>query len=257
MHHHNQHQKVRLAAAVMLAILVGLLAFGSRANAQSLDDPPAPATNSSMGAGGASYGTESVTIDEDTPAVADGAAPADPTDDSTAQPASGGSLIEPAPSAGAVASGDASDDGSVLEIPQVVNLQNGNNRNQPADGAVANADGSDDDTAQSSQDGQNDAADDNLATTADQVGTVQDYEDQANETPPGTIFFAPGVAIVRFPPPLFSPLPRPPFGVPMASPIILPPISRGPFPSTSPMLMAPRFGTFGSFPRGGLMRLRR
>jgi len=76
------------------------------------------------------------------------------------------------------------------------------------------------------------------------------------------ILFAPVVSVVRFPrQPLFSPLPpRPPFGVPMArSPIILPPTSSGPFPSTSPMLMGPRFGTFtsfprvGSFPYGGLM----
>jgi hypothetical protein len=44
----------------------------------------------------------------------------------------------------------------------------------------------------------------------------------------------------------------------VASPMILPPTSSGPFPSTSPMLMTPRFTTpGGSFLRGGLMGFHR
>jgi hypothetical protein len=206
---------------------------------------------------------KSVTIDgPDGPIVSDDATTANSIDDATVASDPESSAVEPAPFASAAVSGEAagpdSENNSVLELPQVLNLSNGSTANPPADGAAAHADGNDDDLAQSNQNGQ-DTADDDLAAAADQVGTLRDYEDQANRVPLGPIFFAPGFAIVRFPrPPLFNPLSRPPFGVPMAtSPIILPPTSSGPFPSTSPMLMAPHIRTLGSFPGRGLMGLHR
>ena len=162
-------------------------------------------------------------------------------------------------------SGAGAENGSVLELPQAVNPSTGSTVARPPDGASAGAEGNDDDTAQSDQVGQDTTADSDLPATADQVGTLEDYENQVAEAPPGVIFFAP-VTAVRFPrPPIFNPAVRPPFGVPLVtSPIILPPTSSGPFPSTSPMLMAPgprlmtpRFATFGSFRGGGFMGVHR
>jgi hypothetical protein len=229
------------------------------------------ASDSSLAERAIPPGVESPTIDTpDAPTVSDDAITANGTDDSAAYPASAKSDTEYAPSGGAVgsdeASGSNSENSAVLELPQVVNLPNGGTANASADEASANRDGNDDDdAAQSSQDGEDTAGDHDLAAMGSQVGTLNDYENQANEVPPGVILVAPVVGVVRFPrPPLFSPLPRSLFGAPMAtSPIILPPTSSGPFPSTSPMLMGPRFGTFGSFPRvgsfphGGLMGARR
>jgi len=256
MYHHNQHNKIRLVGAVTLAMLVGPLAGGGRAHAQAPDDSPARASDSSFADRAIAPNMESLTIDTpDAPAVSDDATTANGTDDSAA-PASANSDVEYAPSGSVAgsdnASGSASANRAVLEIPQIVNLSNGDAANAPADEASANLDGNDDDTAQSGQNGQDAADGHDLAAMGSQVGTLKDYENQADQTPPQVIFFAPVVRVVPFPrPPLFRPLPRP-LGVPIArSPILLPPTSSGPFPSTSPMLMAPRFGTFGSFPHVG------
>jgi hypothetical protein len=258
MHHQDQHYKIRLVGVVTIAMLVGLLAGGRGAHGQSLDDSSAPASDSSLAERAIPPGVESPTIDTpDAPAVSDDAITTNDTDDSAASPVSANSDTEYAPSGGAVgsdeASGSNSENSAVLELPQVVNLPNGSTANASADEASANPDGNDDDTAQSSQDGEDNVGDHDLAAMAGQVGTLEDYQDQANEAPPpGVIVFAP-VTVVGLPrPPLFNSLPRPLFGAPMAtSPIILPPTSSGPFPSTSPMLMGRRFGAFGSFPRVG------
>ncbi|MBV8054347.1 MAG: hypothetical protein JO071_03805 [Deltaproteobacteria bacterium] len=257
MHHHNQHNKIRLVGAVALAMLVGLLVGGERAHAQVPDDSSARASDSASAERAIAPEVEPLTIDTpDVPAVSDDATTANGTDDSAAHPGSANSDVEYAPSVSIMssdeASGSASANSAVLEIPQVVNLSNGDAANAPADEASANSDGNDDDTAQSGQNGQDTAGGHDLAATGGDVGTLTDYENQAGQTPPHVIFFGPVVRVVPVPrPPLFCPLPRP-LGVPIArSPIILPPSSSGPFPSTSPMLMAPRFGTFGSFPHIG------
>lgn len=275
MHHHDQHDKIWLVGVVTIAMLVGLLTGGRRAHAQALDDSSAGASDSSLAERAIPSGVESLTIGTpDAPASSDDAATVDGTDDSAAHSVSADSDVESAASGSAAgsdeASGSASENGAVLEIPQVVNLPSGGGANAPADEASANFEGNDDDVAQSSQDGEDTAGGDDMAAMAGQVGTLKDYQNQANEAPPRVIFFAPVVRVVRFPrpplfsppprPPLYSPLPRPQFGLPIARPpIIWPPTSSGPFPSTSPMLMAPRFGAFSSFPRvgsfppGGLM----
>jgi hypothetical protein len=248
MHCHSQRYEVWLNAVIMIVMLVALVAGCGRAYAQSADDSTADATRA-------------VIVDVPDPTGATD----DPTiahriDDSVAG-VSDSSAVEPGASAGSVRadepSGSESEDGAVLEIPRVIDLANGNRVDRPTEGASANVDGNDDDTTQSGQDNQDLAADDDLAPADDQVGTLEDYENQAGAAPMGPIFFGPGIAIVRFPhPPPLNPRAWPPFGSPMASsPIILPPTSSGPFPSTSPMLMAPR--PFGSFPGGGLMGLHR
>lgn len=259
MHHPNQHE-IKLIGVITIAMLVGLFAGSRRVHAQSMDDPSARAADSSPDARAIPPGAGSLTIDTpDAPAVSDDAMSANSMDDSTAGPVSDNSAVGDAPTGSAVVSDEASDpgsaDGAVLEIPQVVNLPAGGNADQSADGGLASGDSTDDDVAQSGQDGQDTLGDRDLASMADQVGTLRDYQNQAEQGPLGPFFFAPGMAIVRFPrPPLFNTLPRPSFGVPMArSPIILPPTSSGPFPSTSPMLMAPRFGALGSFRSGGLI----
>jgi hypothetical protein len=270
MHHHNQHDKVRLVGVVTISMLVGLLAAGRRASAQSLDSSAAGMTNASSDDRTIPPDVKSLTIDTpDLPSASDEATTANDVDDSAAPPMGEDPDVEDAPSANAVgsdeASGSASENGAVLEIPQVVNLPNGGSANVPADEASANPESNDDDTALSSQDDDEDdtGGESDLTEAGSPVGTLADYQNQASEAPPGAIFFAPPVAVVAIPrPPLFNPLLRPPLGTPMvAAPIILPP--------TSPMLMAPRPGTFGpfprfgsfprvgSFPRGGLMGARR
>jgi len=259
MHHHNQLHKIWLVAVTTSAMIAALPAGGLRAHAQSWNDSPPHATDSS----GAASGSESVNIDApDAPAISGDATTANRVNDTTAHPMSDDSEAGPAPAARPVvpdeASGSGAEDDAVLEIPQVVNLSNASSADRSADGAAASAEGNDD-IAQSNQAGENTAAGDDLAPTADQVGTLEDYENQAGAVPLGPIFWAPGVAIVRLPRlPLLSPLPRAPIGLPIVtSPIILPPTSSGPFPSTSPMLMAPRIGTLGPFPRGGLFGFHR
>jgi hypothetical protein len=277
MHHHNQHDKVRLVGIVTISMLVGLLAMGRRASAQSLDSSAAGVSNASPDNRTIPPGVKSLTIDTpDLSSASDDATTASDADDSAAPPMSDKPDVEDAASANAVgsdeASGSASENGAVLEIPQVVNLRNGDSANVPADETSANTESNDDDTALSSQDDEDDTGgESDLTEDGSPVGTLADYQNQASEAPPGAVFFVPPVAVVAVPrPPLFNPYLRPPFGAPMvAAPIILPPTSSGPFPSTSPMLMAPgpgtlgpfpRFGSFphvGSFPRGGLIGARR
>jgi hypothetical protein len=157
------------------------------------------------------------------------------------------------------ASGSDSQDSAVLELPQIVDLRNGNGGDEQADEATASGPANDDDTAQSGPSGQDTAVADGLPQSADQVGTLRDYQNQMNQAPGGPIFVAPGFAVVRLPRPLFFNPPSPRFlrGPMATAPVFLPPTSSGPFPSTSPMLMGPRIGTLGSFPRGGSMRFRR
>jgi hypothetical protein len=277
MHYHNQHDKVRLVGVVTISMLVGLLAAGRRASAQSLDSSAAGVSNASPDDRTIPPGVKSPTIDTpDLPSASDDATTATDVDDSAPPPMGDNPDAEDASSANAVgsdeASGSASENGAVLEIPQVVNLRNGGSANVPADEASANPESNDDDTALSSQDdGDDTGGESDLTEAGSPVGTLADYQNQASEAPPGAIFLAPPVGVVAIPrPPLFNPFLRPPVGAPIvAAPIILPPTSSGSFPSTSPMLMAPRpgtlgtfprFGSFprvGSFPRGGFMGVRR
>jgi hypothetical protein len=261
MHHHNQHDKVRLVGVVTISMLVGLLAAGRRASAQSLDSS-AGVSNASPDDRTIPPDVKSLTIDApdapDLPSASDEATTANDVNVSAAPPMGDDPDVEAAPSANAVgsdeASGSASENGAVLEIPQVVDLRNGGSANVPADEASANPESNDDDTALSSRDDEDDTGgESDLTDAGGPVGTLADYQNQASEAPPGAIFFAPPMAVVAVPrPPVFNPILRPPLGMPIvAAPIILPPTSSGPFPSTSPMLMAPGPGTYGPFPRLG------
>jgi hypothetical protein len=273
MHHHNQHDIVRLVGVVTISMLVGLLAAGRRASAQSIDSSTAAVSNASPDDRTIPSGVKSLIVDPPyPPSASDDATTTNDVDDSAA-PAMGDNPDvgeDPSTNAGDSdeASSSASENGAVLEIPQVVNLRNDGSANVPADEASANPKSSDNDTALSSQDDQDDmGGESDLTEAGSPVGTLADYQNQGSEVPPGAVFFAPPVVVA---------IPRPPFGAPMvAAPIILPPTSSGPFPSTSPMLIAPRPGTFGpfprfspfphfgsfprvgSFPRGGLMGVRR
>jgi hypothetical protein len=269
MYRHNQPDKIRFVGLITLAMLVGLFAGGRQALAQSLDDSSARASDSAVTENTIPSSVGSADTDTpDAPADADEAITASSVDDSAAHPTSNSGVASP-PSDGSAGSdetsGPGTENGAVLELPQVVNPSTGSTVDRSPDGASAGAEDNDDDTAQSDQVGQDTAAERDLAATADQVGTLEDYENQVAEAPPGVIFIAPAT-VVRFPRPApFNPAVRPPFGVPLAtSPIILPPRSSGPFPSTSPMLMAPspmlmtpRFATFGSFRGGGFMGVHR
>jgi hypothetical protein len=263
MYRRNQPIQIRLVGLSAIVILVGLLARGGRALAQSMVDSSARASNSAVTENASAPGVESANDDtSDAPADADEAITPTRIDDARSHSADNSGLAY-VPSDSAADSDEASsssaENGGVLELPQVVNPSTGT-INRPPDGTLAQAEGDDDDTAQSDQVGQDPAADRDLAAMADQVGTLEDYEDHVAEVPPGTIFFAP-VTVVRIPPPpLFNPALRPRFGVPLTPRIILPPTSSGPFPSTSPMLMptspmlmTPRLATFGLF-RGGSFR---
>jgi hypothetical protein len=250
MRHHIQHDKIRLVDVALMAIVAGLLAYAP-AYAQSFDDSSAVANDRPLVEDAMPSAADSPGVDAEAPATPDGATAADKIDDSTPPPTADYSDDEAANSAAGAAdesaSSSSSDNGSVLVIPQVVNLRSGESQDESADISSPNPDADDDDAAQSSP-GDEVGAGQDLTDLAGQVGTVTDYQNQATEAAPGAIFLGPGV-VVRFPPsPLFSPLPRSPVGGPIATgPIILPPSSGGPFPSTSPMLMAPRFGTFASF----------
>lgn len=258
MHHHNQHDKAWRAFFIVIAMLIGFLVGRIGAYAQTSSNPSAPGSNYPVddAAVGANDATDGAGVAE-APGVPNDAATARSIDDSTAARVDSADFDSAPPATTAAsdeASGSGSEDGAVLEIPQVVNPHDGSAAGEEPEGAVASREGDDEDSTTSAPAGEDTAALDSSAPTAAQVGTLQDYETQANQAPPGPIFFAPGVAVVRFPRPLFfnSP-PRPLLGAPLArSPIILPPTSGGPFPSTSPMLMAPRVGIVGSFPRGGL-----
>ena len=262
MHQYNQHRKAWRGALIVITIVIGFLPVRMAAHAQSSSSAPVPGADSPLGdanissddeagspvaeaSGASNDGTAANPIDAST------AAPVDNSDDGSVAPTTGTASNEP--------SASGSEDGAVLEIPQAVNLQGAGAPREETEGAAASNQNDDDQTRPSNPAGQETGALDNPATTAAQVGSLQEYENQANEAPPGPIFFGPGIAVVRFPHPLFfnSP-PRPLVGPRITtSPVILPPTSSGPFPSTSPMLMAPRVGIAGSFPRHGLMGFHR
>ena len=155
-------------------------------------------------------------------------------------------------------SASSSQDGRVLEVPQVVDLSGGASNGGAANSLSSGAD-DDDDDAQAVQGGESEADSDDLARAP--VGDVQDYEDQAEEAPAAVVVYPGATAVPVFSPQAGLGLPVTP-GTQMtstmlfASPIILPPNSAGPLPSTSPMLMAPRVGMPAhvfpriSFPRG-------
>lgn len=272
MDHHHPHHRFWLIAAIAGSMVLALTQPGSLAQAQSVNDsyPNAavsPIREDSSGSGAESLdGAETVAIPADAKAAAD-------ADNSSAYPASHNPDGASAPVLGPVApddeSGSASKDDAVLEIPQLINPATPSTPNQSGNVQSAAGGGNDDNAAQANQaGGQTAPNEDDVAATADQVGTLQDYENQEGATPLAPGYFAPGIRIVQFPPlPALNALPRQPVGIPMApSPIILPPTSSGPFPSTSPMLMAPRthamlmaprIGTLGAFPRGGLIGFRR
>jgi hypothetical protein len=262
----SQHHTIRLAGAIMLVIFVALAAGGRRVLAQSIDDL-SPAGDSSLDVNSAPSTGDRLVKETEPPAIAADTPTASGSDDPVSYTTSGNSEVKDVPSGGAVAaeaSAPDSETSAVLEIPQVLNLPSRDTAGQPPERALADGDANDDD-AQPSQDGQDIAEDRDVAAMADQVGTLQDYEDQALRAPAGGMIFAPGMAVMRLPSPplvssrpMFSPRPMQRFPFPAAAaPIILPPTSSGPFPSTSPMLMGPAFGTIGSFPRGGLLGVHR
>jgi hypothetical protein len=262
MHHQNPYHKVGRALVIIIPMLLALSVGGMRANAQSIDDASTADVQSSVDEGDMTT-TEPARGDapEVSPASDEGTS-ANPIDDAAGTPVTKnvevGSDV-PGTGSSDEASGSDYQDSAVLELPQIVNLQNGNGGDEQADGAIASGPANDDDAAQSGPSGQDTAVADSLPPSADQVGTLADYQNQMNQAPRGPIFYAPGLAVVRLPRPLFfNPPSRRFLGAPMVTaPVILPPTSSGPFPSTSPMLMGPRIGTLGSFPRGGLMRFRR
>ena len=270
MDHHHQHHKFWFVAVIAGEAMLALTQPTSRAHAQSVNDsyPAAvsPISEASTGFGAESLdGARTVAIPPDMKA-------ADNVDDPKAYPASHNSDTASASLRGSVSpddeSGSTSEDDAVLEIPQVINPANAATPDQSGNVQSAAGAGNEDNAAQSNQAGGQVTTDDNdLAATADQIGTLQDYENQAGASPLGPVFFPPGIRIVQFPRVRALNALRHPVGIPLAtSAIILPPTSSGPFPSTSPMLMAPRtspmlmaprIGTLGAFPRGGLMGFRR
>jgi hypothetical protein len=257
MHHNNHVQTVRLAAAITVAMVLAIAVGGERAYAQSIDDSSASASDSQPRASGGTGGAEIINVDgANEPAGSAVTTAAGPTDNSTSPPVADDSDEEAGPSAGTAVpdttSNSAAENGAVLELPQVISLPSGN-PDASADAASANTEGDDDDTAQAAQDP---GTEDDPASP-DQVGSLEDYENQKGAAPVGAIL-APGVIIAPYPSaPLFNTLPSPPFGVPMAtSPIILPPTSRGPFPSIGPILMPP-IHTFRPFRGPRLMGFRR
>jgi hypothetical protein len=262
MHDQNPHHKAGRAFVIIMPILLALSAGGMRANAQSIDDAATADVQSSVDEAGMTTAEPARADAREVSPASDDGTTANPVDDAAGSPVTKdvevGSGV-PGTESSNESSGSDSQESAVLELPQIVNLQNGNGGDKQADDAIASGPANDDDATQSGSSGQGTAVADGLPPSADQVGTLEDYQNQMNQAPRGPIFVGPGLAVVRLPRPLFFNPPSPRFlGAPMVTaPIILPPTSSGPFPSTSPMLMGPRIGTLGSFPRGGLMRFRR
>ncbi|HJU09630.1 MAG TPA: hypothetical protein VJ728_02075 [Candidatus Binataceae bacterium] len=247
MQHYNMPHNLLLVAVVAIVLLLGLPSAPSPAHAQPVQESSSASDASSNVE--AATSADSETLDVPDASDADALAATNP-DDSSTEAISGDSDHAPSPSVSVAPANEPSDsdNGAVLEIPQMVDLP---------DGAVSP---NDNNSQQMTQSGQGTAANDDLATADNRVGTLEDYEDQAGAVPMGPIVFPPSVTIVRFPrSPLFNPMRPPRFGVPVtSSPIILPPTSSGPLPSTSPMLMAPpRLGTFGALPGRGFAGFRR
>jgi hypothetical protein len=140
----------------------------------------------------------------------------------------------------------AAENGQVLEVPQVI----GEPDKFREDSSDQEASGPDsDDTATADQDDPT-ALDDDGTDVPAEVGSLEDYQNQASPVPFGVMVYNPGMAAPMFanrlganrPPMSISPTGPIPFsatGPIMRAPIILPPTSSGPFPSTSPMLMSP------------------
>lgn len=271
MDHHQPHHQSWFVVAIVAALALAPAAGPSCAHAQSLNNSDSSAAGSPITEPSLGSSAESDNGAEAEANPPDGTG--ESADGSAAYRASHDPDAAAIPIRGAVApdeeSGSASNNDAVLEIPQVINPSNAGAPDQSANAEQANGGGNEDEAGQASQAGGQTAADeDDLAAEANQVGTLQDYQNQASAAPLGPVFFAPGIRIVQFPRlPALNGLSRHPTGIPMAgSPIILPPTSSGPFPSTSPMLMAPRtnpmlmaprIGTLGAFPRAGLMGFRR
>jgi hypothetical protein len=270
MDHHHQHYKFQFFVAITGALLLALAKPQARAQSANDSYPNAgasPISEASKGPHAESFdGADTVAIPPDLEA-------ADNVDDSTADAAADNSGTAAVPVRGSVPpddeSGAASKNDAVLEIPQVINPANAGTPDQAGNMPSAEGSGSDADAAQSNQTGVKTAGgDDDLAATASQLGTLEDYENQESTPALAPVFFPPGLAIVQFPRlPALRALTRQPVGIPIgAAAIILPPTSSGPFPSTSPMLMGPRaspmlmpqhVGTMGSFAGGGLIRFHR
>ena len=259
MYHLIIRDKIPLLAVATIAMMVGLLVGSRRVSAQWRDESALRVSDFPIVERVAASDVESSSINAPDGPAADAMA-ADGSDDSGPRPGSeDDSDVEDAPPATRMVSdgsaGSGSENSAVLEIPQVVNLADGAGAtpSRASDVASASTSEDDDDGAPTSQDMAAAAGENDLVETGGRVGTLQDYENQPDNAGRATIFFLPGVAVARIPPPpLFNPAPRPVFSASRSmSPIILPPTSGGPFPSTSPMLMTPRFGSPSAFPAGG------
>jgi hypothetical protein len=152
-------------------------------------------------------------------------------------------------------------DGQVLEVPQVVDPNDtaadaGDNGNADA-GGDANAgstDGAQVQTADGSGNGNNAEQD------PDQIGSINDYQTEQSELASSGFYVVVPMQPLGVRPPLGVYPPTgilPPAGGGMlgSRPIMIPPRSVGPFPSTSPMLMPPRMS--GSISGGWWTRARR
>jgi hypothetical protein len=268
----NHDDKVWVATVVALAVLVSIALTSWRVDAQSLDgssmlpvdSPSRVLTASPAGDPLTAASPNSLAADdEETTATA--------VDGSAAPPESEDSPDDYTPDSAAPSDADnppapGSENDAVLELPQVVSLPSIAGAGAP-DGSSADS-GGNDTISQSAPTDQQSSDDQELAEEPDDVGTLQDYENQGAMPPMGAIFLAPGFTVVRLPSsPSLNPIApsppwgsfSPPWGPPMLnSSIILPPTSSGPFPSTSPMLMGSRFAApRSSFRGGGWMRARR
>jgi hypothetical protein len=158
-----------------------------------------------------------------------------------------------------------SDDGQVLELPQVTD---------PAAATDAQADNAGDANAGATQDAgqQADGSDTggDSADAPDQVGSIDDYQSQQDGIGAGGVYLMPMAMrpLGMNPPfglnPPMSPMMQPPYvprvGMPPGGmlppgPVIVQPGVRGYFPPTSPMMMQPR--PLVSMPGGWWTRARR
>jgi len=127
----------------------------------------------------------------------------------------------------------------VLEIPRVID---DNIAGNPAADELGTGDDDDDGPAlgpddESAPDGEN---------SPDEVGTLQNYRNRALRSGEGVVVYAPAIigrSFARRPRGINLPTAPAPFIPPwrVGVPMILRPTSSGPFLSTSPMLMPPRF----------------
>jgi hypothetical protein len=236
MDHHQQHHKFQFFAAVTGAILLALAKPQARAQSANDSYPSAgssPISEASNGPGAESFdGADTVAIPPDVEA-------ADNVDHSRADAAADNSGTAAAPVRGSPddEAGAASKNDAVLEIPRVINPANAGTPDQAGNMPSAESSGSDADAAQSNQTGVETAAgDDDLAATASQPGTLQDYENQESAPALASVFFPPGIRIVQFPRlPALRALSRQPVGIPIAAaPIILRPTTVVLFPQPAP-----------------------